>query len=309
MSFLHRALTRVAAVQMQMEASLLFLDESYCQLTKIASVTGLRVSLEKVDATRFQFMKTILQRLGMAEEGVIHTHLPPLHGSDLLRNHPDVNDALRLKIFQDVADIVINQELPIYRVGYYISRVFRQTFHGTSGELAGYQLAWHGIANTLQAYLQRGFIIPVMDQSSSDLQLRLFSNLPSSCAMIRAQGGRDMLSISGTERILGEMLFADHRYSFLTQIVDLCGYLRHMCDRRRANAIESSFQESLVEIGANLEPMIAAEHILVMELNGTPSGPESVNHTLRNDVLLGIFESSKPFDDLPYSKACGGPPD
>ena len=270
----------------EINTCLLFLDDTYGKnTTEIASLTGLRVPVEKVEIVRLAFAEMLLNRLNLKRNGCIETHLPPLHGKELLKNQPGVDDQLRLAIFQDIVNIVLDAKLSIHRDGIYVSDELHQLYKDPTERFA-YQFAWFRIIETLGPLLKSNYIIPVMDRTDDEVRMRHLSDLVRQGVLMRAQRHGDMYSLKGGEHILSEVLFADHRHSFLTQIVDVCSYLRHACDRSRIGAVSTEFRRRIVEIGMTLEPAIAYESVSVIYFNNAPTGPESINHFFYNDQLL-----------------------
>ena len=269
-----------------MNTSLLFLDDTYGKnTTQVAALTGLRVPVEKLENVRLAFAEMLLNRLKLKRDDHITTHLPPLHGSAFLKDRTDVDDELRLQIFKDVVDIVTNSQLSIHRVGIFVSDEAKK-LHKDSTERFAYSLAWFQMIDTLESYLRSNYLIPVMDRTDDVFRLWQLSNLVGQGVLIRAQGHGEMYSLKGAERILGEVLFADHRYSFLTQIVDICSYLRHVCDRMRVGLAHSEFQQRLAEVGGMLKPAIAYEGVYPIMYNDKPLGPANVTHIHYSGELL-----------------------
>ncbi len=268
-----------------MNSSLLFLDESFCNATNITSVTGLRVPLQKFEEVQLAFRKQLKYRLGL-DQDMLFTRLPHLHGSSMLEKHDQVTDDLKLAVFSDVVDLVLNAELSLYRVGYYVSSTFRKIAgRSETGEEMGQGFAWTDIVRYLEPYLENNYVIPIMD-GFNERQVERFSQLIGTTSMIRSQGHEEILSIRHTNRIIGEVFFASHRHSVLTQIVDVCSYLRHMCDRERAEILKSDFAIELANIGECLKPSMAIEVVKVIRYEGKLTGPKDIIHVVTNSERL-----------------------
>lgn len=263
------------------EASLLFVDECSSHQTRISSITGCRIPLQKVDDFRLEFYSKIIKRLAMNEDH-LHTHLPALHGSSMLNDYENATDDMKIGAFSDVAELVVNADLRLYRYGQYVSSTIRDIAGSSeTGEGFAYGFSWMMMLSLLKPYLEDNYIIPIMDGFNED-QVRRFSQMPISLGMIRAQGNEDILTIKNSNHLLGEVYYADHRYSILTQVVDVCGYLRHVLDRERAGIINSEFLEQLLPIARKLNSIIVHEEVAVMRYNEQLTGPDNVSFIYKN---------------------------
>jgi hypothetical protein len=81
--------------------------------------------------------------------------------------------------------------------------------------------------------------------------------------------GTDVLHAAGLgdpadprfRQIIGEVFYADSRYSIMTQVADVIGYLRHVSDKHCAGVVLSKFGQQLLAISSALDQAMAAERI------------------------------------------------
>jgi hypothetical protein len=193
--------------------------------TVISSLTGIMVPIHRYAELRTKFYD-LLEWSITPETNTINLHVPELHGSKLL---PDEDDEKKLNILEGVVDLVVKNQLEIYRGGYYITNTIRKHFKGDEEMLGG---LWCGILNTLKPKIEKEMIIPVMDGFNKS-RVRKFSQLVKSMDVMRAAGYGQSISIKHSENILGEVFYADSQYSIFIQVVDLVSWLRQLSDISR----------------------------------------------------------------------------
>lgn len=247
-----------------MQTYFLFLDECYDSTSTIASLTGVLVPV-----TGYPELRTGLYDLldwTIRPEPNVVGRPPELHGSDLLR---DEDDERKLEVLKGVADLVVEQNHPIYRVGYYITREIEQTFP-QDPKLVG--MCWLSLLFMLEPVLAQSMVIPVMD-GFHPRTVNSLSGPSSSINMFRAAGLEKIISVPHSANILGEVFFADSEHSVGTQLVDVISYLRHVTDLKNDGKPLSEFKSRLLEISNKLEPAIAREEIIALRLDGVVQGP------------------------------------
>ena len=100
--------------------NLFFMDERICKKTESATITGVIVPIEKYRNVREEFYE-LLKWAIRGEDNVI-SWPPELRGSTM----PDAwSKEQILKTFSDVADLVCRHELSIVRVGYKLTKQYR----------------------------------------------------------------------------------------------------------------------------------------------------------------------------------------
>lgn len=228
----------------------------------IVSLTGLLVPVTRYADLRTAFYG-VLQWVITPDEGVIAVAPRALHGRELLSWHEGASDELKWQTFEAVVDLVVGQGLEVYRGGYYRHRRMVEVFAGDAALLS---LCWFGLLSVLQPRFADEPMIPVMegfDRATVDA----FSQMIRDCDIMRACGLGADISFDHTENILGEVFYADSRFSVLTQVADVVAYLRHITDKANQGKPLTPFQDRLREISAKLAPSVAREEIVWMRVH------------------------------------------
>jgi len=256
-----------------MKVSFLFLDECYSDATKISSLTGLLVPLEDYPRLRTQFYDRILRALFPDQEIVLPgLNLPELHASALLKDYQDADDEKRFVLFGQIVDLVIANQLEVYRVGYYKTKRIVDVFEPFSdSNLQG--LCFHRLIFRLQERLANEIIIPVMDGFESST-VEKFSSFVKSLDVIRATNlwKESDLSIKHSENILGEVFYADSKFAIFTQVVDMVSYLRHVRDLSLKGKELAPFKCRLLAISERLSSGMTVEEVVRLQMQGPTRG-------------------------------------
>jgi hypothetical protein len=195
------------------------------------------------------------------EPGHLNVSPPELHGSNMLRG-VDVTDEQRLRFFDNVVSFVLQYKIQIHRVGYFRTAAVRKLFAGGDEELRG--LCWFGLLTTLQRVLKRHYVVPVMDLCN-ERERPKYSQLVKDCDIFNSIGRTQDLSLRHTRHLIGEVLYADSRFSVFTQIADVVSYLRHIADGGAAEQ-RTRFKQHLYEIGRRFDPAIAFEDVITLNV-------------------------------------------
>jgi hypothetical protein len=252
--------------------SFLFMDDCYSRETRVSSLTGLLVPIERYAGLRNAFHRDVRVALDLAEaddiswspradadKGMIIDFLPELHGSNLLATFPGADDNLRFRVCEKVVSFVVRHNLLVCRVGFSFtpSTLFPPIAKQDPRLLA---FLWDALLVALQPSYDREPIVPVMD--TSDLAtVQKFSGLVQGLDTVRAYSLDHAITLRNTHNILGEVFYADSRYAIFTQIVDVVAYLRHIRDWCRLGLPASSFKVRLAQIAEELHPVMVCEQI------------------------------------------------
>lgn len=255
-----------------MDVNLLFMDESCSEVidnkkTVISSLTGVMVPIHRYAELRTKFYD-LLDWSIKPEPNTINMGVPELHGRDLL---PEEDDEKKLDILEGVVDLVVKNQLEIYRSGYYITNMIREHFKGDEEMLGA---LWLNILNTLKPKIEKEMIIPVMDGFNKSM-VRRFSQLVKNMDVMRAAGHGQSISIKHSENILGEVFYADSQYSIFTQVVDLVSWLRQLSDISREGKELTTYKKKLLLIAKKLDLVLACDGVIAMKFNGEAQGPSS----------------------------------
>lgn len=245
--------------------NLMFLDECYSapvrsDSTFISSMTAVIIRADKYNSVRAGFYG-ILKPFIIPTDNTINLMPPELHGNALLRDEPDDDDRKKLSAFHQVVDLVIENQLDVYRVGYYITPEFKTTFQTDE---RGVSMCWLGITAVTQPAYENEQLIAIMDGFNKETVGKM-SSMIRGCDIIRSAGSGDSISLKNTENIIGEVFFADSRYSVMIQIVDIVAYLRNVNDLSMEGWKFSSFKEKVLAEAKRLDSVM--KHDEVIELN------------------------------------------
>jgi hypothetical protein len=115
----------------------------------------------------------------------------------------------------------------------------------------------------LQPEYETQMLIPVMDGFNSRM-VTTFSSPVKFLDIIRTNGSDEWLSLRHTENILGEVFYADSRYSIFIQVADMLSYLALVTDLYSANLPLSPSKSRLFAIAKRIPPDLFREHIVTM---------------------------------------------
>lgn len=242
-----------------METSLFFMDE--CIDDSKSVLTGVLVPIEELNAVRAD-LYTILKGRIEPQPGMINVSPPELHGSKMLVRVADATDDERIRCFDGVVACVLKRKLPVYRIGYRRSPQVRAMFTGDEG-LRG--LCWLGLLTVLQTELARRFVIPVMDLVDQKDRPK-YSQVVRTLDVIRSTGRDDYLSLTNSENLYGDVLYADSQFSILTQMADVVSHLRHVTDDGE-KPDRTEFKRRLYEIGRKLDATMTSEKLISLQTN------------------------------------------
>ena len=234
--------------------NLMFLDESKSEKVRqssayIASMTALIVPAKKYNSVQTAFYD-ILKPFIQPEENTINLSPPELHGRALLKDLPEADDTMRLQIWHKIVNLVIENQLDIYRVGYYITPEFLSL---VKGDRNGISSCWFRITEVTQPVYQEEQLIVIMDGFNKDAVHKM-SGMIRSCDIVRSVGSEDHLSLQNTENLIGEVFYADSQYSAMIQIVDNISYLRQVNDLSQEGHNFSEFKQKVLAEAKRLDP-------------------------------------------------------
>ncbi len=248
----------------------LFMDETYNEETKppITSLTGLLVPAESYSQLRKDLYQTI-NEIVKPTSNRINLSPPELHFNNFL---PSIPDDDKFRILHSIVQTLVTNHVRVLRVGYYRTRQIVELFskgEGKSHKLI--ELCWFGMQLVLGAELEAGLVVPVLDAGFSEAFQKIvakFSQPVRDADIMTAIGLQDSVSISSPDN-LGEVLYADSKYSILIQLTDVVAGLRRLTETVRVtgNPPNSKYKLRLLEIADELTPVIGYETIVQVEVN------------------------------------------
>ena len=245
--------------------NLMFVDECYSDQVRsdstfISSMTAVILRADKYNSVRAGFYR-ILKPFIMPKDNTINLMPPELHGHALLRDEPDDDDRKKIDTFHQLVDLVIENQLAVYRVGYYITPEFQTTF---KGDERGTSLCWSGITAVTQPEHENEQLIAIMDGFDKET-VRKMSLMIRNCDIMRSAELGDSTSLKNSENILGEVFYADSRYCVMIQIVDIVAYLRNVNDLSEEGRKFSRFKQKVLAEAKRLDSVM--KYDAVVELN------------------------------------------
>lgn len=248
-----------------MPLNFVFMDESYSPLTRISSLTGLVVPVEAYPSIRSDLYDSL--KWAIQPESNIVDSSPELHGSNFLRNK---SDDFKLEVFKNIVNVARKYRLRIYRVGYFITRDITACF-ANDNKLIG--TCWFSLLSMMEPLLKTEMIIPVMDGLDSNV-VRYFSPMIKRSNEMMSAGPGESLSLHYIHNVLGEVFYADSKYSVFTQVTDLVAYLRGASDLVALGKPLTTYKTQLSEISESIKDCIEWEELVSLILDGEVQGPK-----------------------------------
>ena len=211
-----------------MDLNFLFMDDSHSSASRIAALTGLLVPTAGYDRARSEFFRVFEKRI-RPEAGIV-AQPPTLHGLEFL---PDESDEVKVDTYHRLVDLILAEQISIYRIGYYITPGLRAVF-ADGPHLEG--ITWLSLLHMLSEPLAQSAIIPVMD-GLDQKQTRRFSGPVRQMDIMRAAGLATSISVENAHNLFGEVFYADRKYSAFVQLTECRGnapYCVGSCPGRKA---------------------------------------------------------------------------
>ena len=243
------------------------MDDSYNDQTHISSITGLLVPASLYSETRSRFYKIVPRAEKILADGTrfIDIRPPELRGSKYLKNLPNADENLIFQTLEGVVELVVTQNLEVYRSGCYITQETSKLSKDFNIDWRLHDICWLNMVSMLEAKMTQEMIVPVMDGFSATT-VKTFSQFVKNMDLMRSAGWGPIMNIKNTENILGEVFYCDSRYSIFTQIADNIEYLREVADLAREGKALTSFKRRLLPISERLSPSIIREEITLLKI-------------------------------------------
>jgi hypothetical protein len=124
----------------------------------------------------------------------------------------------------------------------------------------------------MQPLLEGEMVVPVMDGFDPNT-IQDFSSVVKELDELRSVGFDKSLSVRYTHNVLGEVFYADSRYSALTQVADLIAYLRSASDLGALGKTLTDFKKELANISSTLNSSIVWEELVSLIVDDQIQGP------------------------------------
>lgn len=238
----------------------IYLDECKdIEHTNIISLTGVLICSNAYQLLRKGFYE-ILGNYIQPESGTINLNPPEIHGSDLLPLISD--DDEKLRVLREIAELIINVQVRVYRVGYYAKESLISTFGGIDEVLS---LCLFGIKVQCQSEYANNMLMPVMDSVNLPVYNAFSRSIKSLDIMRSASISNSSLSLQNTGNLC-EMHFADSKHSALIQIADIVSYLLHAHDYERCGLHQTSFKKKIITISKLIAPSVMKNEVIDMNI-------------------------------------------
>lgn len=253
-----------------MNVNFLFMDESCSHPvdtrgTYITSLTGVLVPVHEYAVLRTQFYD-LMNWSTRPDDKTINLHVPELHGKELL---PGEDDNRKLETLDGIVDLVINNNLQVYRTGCYVTKFLQSKFKGDEN-LFGH--CWFGFLFQLEPLIEKEMIIPIMDGLDSKM-VRIYSQMVKSIDVMRSADGILAPSIKHTENILGEVFYGDSQYSIFIQVADIISWLRHLADLSNEEIQLTPYKQLCLKISRKLDNSFEGCEIRPINFDGALQVP------------------------------------
>lgn len=229
------------------------------------SLTGVLVRVSQASSVRRAFY-SVMQRFICPKPQTINLDPPEVHFSDLLRDQPD---AVKLEVVSGIVELVVTQQLPIFRVSYYLTKEFRQYLREPTKKFPSFM--WFGIQTVIEPVLAEDVVIPLFDAGFDPGFQPVVDALAASvkiCDIMRAVGKGANISILHSEN-LAEVMFSDSKNSALVQIADVVAGLRRLAETARINLSyeATDFRSALLNSGRLLDPLVVYDDTILMQFH------------------------------------------
>lgn len=242
------------------------MDETYSDFTLpraawAVALTGMLVPAERHREIRARFYGALAQVVG-SKPGIVPA-FQEVHAAALF---PLSNDDDRIAFLQEMASLITEFDLSLYRVGYVRSRDLL-AMNGSDKSILG--LCFGGILELLKPELERSSIWPVMETDRTDEQDKTFPAQIQLSDYFESHVGSDVMSRDS--RNLGEVLYSTKR-SIHGSIVDCAAYLLNVRTVAGLGLPLSPFKQRIHEVAKTLAPAVRFDEVIKMRFNRPPKG-------------------------------------
>lgn len=242
------------------------MDETYPDFTlprqaRAVCLTGMLVPADRHREIRARFYNAVVDAVKSEPNTV--PQVTEIHAAALF---PDADDDTRVAFLNEVAGIIVDFDLSLYRVGYRRTRALLNIFK-TDGPIIG--LAFQGLLALLSKEMETTSTWPVMETDRSNAQDQQFAGTVQRVDQMGAYIGPEMLSRDQTN--LGEVLYSTKR-SIHGALVDCAAYLLNVRTIAEHGLVFSEYKRRLRDVADRLVPAIRFDEIITMRHQRPPPG-------------------------------------
>lgn len=241
-----------------------YIDESVCEKAGLATLTAILIPQRKLKRVTSDFYKIIRQIIDKFPEkdeknnSKILYPAPILHGNSLLQNSEEnrgfdfsvIDDDFRIKVFNDIIDIVHKYRLQIIRLGYNnYNEIRKRNFKDNKM----YSSNWLG----LSGYIDRSFTVRnaicIMDGNDKKMihAISQFILGSKSYSFLYPEMNKSLF-IRKSKRFIGNVFYVPAKYSECLQITDIIGYILHKKDYIDLTGERSDFSSRIYDLHSRL---------------------------------------------------------
>ncbi len=259
----------------------IYIDESFCEKSSLATLTAIFIpqrKLGQITADFYKVISLIIEQFPNKKNGSRFIYSAPvLHGNSLLRINPKkdvenkgwdfsaIEDDFRIKIFNEVINIIRKNKLKIVRLGYNnYNELKKRNF--TDNRM--HNTIWVGLSSYIDRSYEVKKAICVMDGNATEM-IRAFSTFISGAKMFSyVYPDLEKSSVfTDSKKFIGNVFFVPARYCEFLQIVDLISYILHKKDYLDITGEWSEFSKKIYNLSFRLEDYIAYNKLYTLKID------------------------------------------
>ncbi len=256
-----------------------YIDESFCEKAGLATLTSIFIPQRKLRVVTIDFYKTIKQIIDRFPNKINDTRriysAPVLHGKSLLRkkekenntlDFSNIDDDFRIKIFNNIIDIVIKHKLRIVRLGYSNYNELRKSNYKPDQMN---NLNWIGLSTYIDRTLRIKKAICVMEGNNMGLINALSAFLTSGKTYSYVYPDLAKSSVyDDSKKFINNVFYVPARYCEYLQIVDIIAYILHKKDYIDITGESSDFSKRIYDLHQRLKNNLDLHHLTKLKING-----------------------------------------
>lgn len=241
---------------------LLFMDEKYADpalppAMRVTSLTGILVDPETHASFREQFY-SLLNKIRSDPDNAISA-LTAIHAAELFPEYGN-DDSRRIEFVEGLVDLMVANQIRIFRVGYVWSPKMKELFKTEKAVLG---ICFDGILRTLTNELKANQIWPVMETDRTSIQDQTFAGFIRNLDYYTTRLSAASMSLDNSN--LGEVLFSTKNSTYGT-CVDFAAYLLHLRFLKSQGLTLTPFKEQLAAIAAPLGEVTERNETIEMQI-------------------------------------------
>jgi len=269
----------ILLVPFKSELTWVFIDDSFNNDAGLATLTSIFIPQRKMESITIDFYKILSQIIDKFPKKNAHSRIiysaPVLHGDSLLKNgkkenstldFSNIDDDFRIKIFNDIIDLVIKHKLRIVRLGYNnYDELSKMNFKQNQMD----NLNWIGLSTYIDRSLKIKKAVCVMEGNNDKMIHALSAWLSSAKETSYLYPDLEKSSaFKNSKKFIGNVFYVNARYCEYLQIADVIGYILHKKDYIDITGNRSDFSKRIYELQPRLEKNIESNELNRLSING-----------------------------------------